>query len=629
MGDSDTRKVTSDGLESSCPIPYTFSYRNAPEDDRLQAQFMASMPETSHPNRSEAYGCHVKCVSIALSHGLTPAQYIPVTQYSYESFVPDDDRYRHLILHRMREALNENLGWLPAEIWSMVTQHLICDYAIAEISAIRPKTTFTIDVSGDVWATHVSIDCVDYISSLSNSPRAGSKLVWGATDSAAGHVVYISEDHLGIRQIIDNLADAPEKQQSLGPPWWRTVSVDDQKLAFISDGVKLRDSALWASTPRIFWSHPLESAELQSLSLYDLLDKPEARMIPLDLNEPDTIGYSLCWGRGKLLYIHAHKPWESLTFYHELDTKLIVSESSNYPEDCEIEHPNPGPLESPLEWIYHPLQQGELIDQVWIRQPQDVPCPSPSNGVSPKAADDMAIAFVTDRSRVLKTAPISHASGADKFPWVCIAKRSSAHPTRIFFSPSASGIGWFAAPTPSPNTTEPVPKEVLVESYDIRGYLCISADFHSSASLRDVVEVVVCRGSQNGSFSITGLLFRYANGNQACVGRFRFDCAEAPLKVENSPSLFVGMSGLDRGLPIAYVAAISLVPPEDRGEWTWLSVGWSKNLEWYHRDGSSIACYLAKDGWEVTSDAHPDADSEDGQGDEQEDETKTSEHLQG
>lgn len=68
------------------------------------------------------------------------------------------------------------------------------------------------------------------------------------------------------------------------------------------------------------------------------------RMVPLDLNAPDVVGYSACWS-GKLMMLHAHKAGENLSFYKDLLAAY-----------------------GRAVWIYLPMSSGERILEIWGRR---------------------------------------------------------------------------------------------------------------------------------------------------------------------------------------------------------------------------------------------------------------------
>ena len=117
--------------------------------------------------------------------------------------------------------------------------------------------------------------------------------------------------------------------------------------------------------------------EIKGMYLYYTMLDREAKMIPVDINAPDTIGYSVGWHYG-CVYFHAHKRGESLDFYHEIDARQLDDRKSAA-ENQDGRHETHAVKvarmaeESWIEWRYHPLNAGEAIEQVWIRQPQKLP----------------------------------------------------------------------------------------------------------------------------------------------------------------------------------------------------------------------------------------------------------------
>lgn len=144
--------------------------------------------------------------------------------------------------------------------------------------------------------------------------------------------------------------------------------------------------------------------EIDGMSLYYTMLDREARLMPVDINAPDTIGYSVGWFYG-CVYLHAHKRGESFDFYHELDMKQAEVEGKSPAAGRDERHERHAvkvarmAKESDIEWRYHPLNAGEAIEQVWIRQPQELPQDDDDRDGSPSggrylwsdAARDVAI----------------------------------------------------------------------------------------------------------------------------------------------------------------------------------------------------------------------------------------------
>ncbi|KAM0243805.1 hypothetical protein ACHAPO_000665 [Fusarium lateritium] len=86
---------------------------------------------------------------------------------------------------------------------------------------------------------------------------------------------------------------------------------------------------------------------------------------------------------------------------------------------------------------------------------------------------------------------------------------------------------------------------------------------NSEALLEEVEEVVACKEKSK----ISGLLFRYTDGKQASVGRFRLDCVKASLPVAGTPWLYTGSRVSDGGESVLEAIRISNPGNEESLEW--------------------------------------------------------------
>jgi hypothetical protein len=119
--------------------------------------------------------------------------------------------------------MSKEFAKLPTEILLMISKHLVLYYAISSLSGFRRPNRCTIEPLKDVWATHFSLNGIDYIASLSNAPQPGSRQLWKASDSREDHYLYIAEDHLGIRQIVNDPQVISAEERHNG--WWRTLPI--------------------------------------------------------------------------------------------------------------------------------------------------------------------------------------------------------------------------------------------------------------------------------------------------------------------------------------------------------------------------------------------------------------------
>lgn len=137
----------------------------------------------------------------------------------------------------------------------------------------------------------------------------------------------------------------------------------------------------------------------------------------------------------------------------------------------------------------------------------------------------------------------------------------------VYFSPRLGGISLFASPTVKGSDKEtsraglaPESETDLVETPEI--------------SLEAVIEVQICRENfDKGTSSVSGLLFRYKDGSQACVGKFRFDHAKEVVSVADSKCFYLGTRHLDQDNRV--LAEFCLSKPEyDDETFEWKSSLW-------------------------------------------------------
>jgi hypothetical protein len=106
--------------------------------------------------------------------------------------------------------------------------------------------------------------------------------------------------------------------------------------------------------------------------------------------------------------------------------------------------------------------------------------------------------------------------------------------------------------------------------------------YFSSCRLEDVVELIPCRCRRHEYCPVgmvTGMLVRYANGDRACVGSFRFDWAEASCEVGPGGRFWLGCSYE----PKMVVAVSNEAPPlgYTYDGLSWVEVPCEGKLEWW------------------------------------------------
>ncbi|KAF5620912.1 hypothetical protein F52700_11070 [Fusarium sp. NRRL 52700] len=505
-------------------------------DEKLHATFRRC---TSDHESCATIAYHVECSKIASSFGLDKRAFVQVARNSYEPSVQEDERRREWILNHLHQIMSEKFTNLPPEILMMMSKHLVLHYAIASLSHASRSSQYTIEPLKDVWATHFDLDGIEYIASLSNTPKPGSRLLWREVEDQEEKYLFISEDHLGIRQMVNDPGAATSAQGSSG--WWRTLQITSKILSFSDDGLKLRSFAAAPLNPTICWPYPMNPDALKSMAYHVTKDSSsslgmtiEARMVALEFNEPEMTGYSACWFKEQLIDLHMHEAEESLAFYRELDEiakhKLTKKESDDSKTSL-------GP-----HWTYHPLNPGERVEQVWLRSRKEADekdtAEDERRPKTPDNATETTISLVTNQSRTLSMGR----SSSPHSEWKCISKDSTESSMVVYFSPRLGGISLFASPTVKGSDKETLPAGLAPE-YDTD---LVETPEVSLDSLR---EVQICRERLQlgkGTSSICGLLFRYKDGSQACVGKFRFDHAKEVVSVADSTSFYLGIRYLDQ-----------------------------------------------------------------------------------
>ncbi|KAF4449592.1 hypothetical protein F53441_7159 [Fusarium austroafricanum] len=599
-------------VSSAFVIYYEKYYAPLYIDKSLNMSFRNCVyPYCTH-NRGLAIAFHAECASIADRFGTPLYEYRSITEQSYRHVSLDHTRRRDLVRNLIEDSLRRAYGKLSPELWRIVSDddELIKLYTIAQISLHHRKTEWSIDPSVLISGTCINVDGVEYVDSLSNSPNAGSRQAWEATSSAADKALYISSDHLGIRQVITDPDGA--KLDEVYPVYWQTISKDNKTLTFSSDGLKLRRALNPSIYPRVLWPHPMKPSELDTMAFYYAgwgEGELEARMRTLTFNEHGTTGYSLCWAGDEMVSIHVHH------HNQEPDT----SDSSWVEERSEYES------RKHLKWTHYPIERGEFIHQVWLRGSNKYdttkPLPSQGEGGLPyhlstpwglqtyKRPSDIALGFVTSKGRTILAGsfPGHHEQPTPYWKhrqWHLISHTLTNSPLRIFFSPSPHGIPLIAAPK-LPETEHGFSAPTQTPLGSMPRFNPLRTLHYSSASLENITQVYVSRSKVEKDIGVirqfdfenscmkettykkaTGLLFRYDNGSEATVGCFRFDWCEPLLETKGSRGLFIGTKpGKIMQIP-PHVAVVDVTPSEIEDEWTWIELPWTGTLEWWFNPDS-------------------------------------------
>ena len=228
--------VTSDDCGSSKflwdpRISYPRIFSDDPESMTLSYSFCANH-SCKHPH-GLAVAIHAGCARMATRLGSPLDRYHDCTEYSYQPTKEHQRGRRDCIRNLIENSLRERFGKLPLELWKVVSDNddLIKLYTLAEMSFKRRQMHWSIDLTLPVWATYTAIDGVEYVSSLSHSQTAKARRV--CENVGADKVLYISSDHLGIRQILTDPSRAILDPYQ--PAYWQTVSAESQTLSFEGD----------------------------------------------------------------------------------------------------------------------------------------------------------------------------------------------------------------------------------------------------------------------------------------------------------------------------------------------------------------------------------------------------------
>ncbi|KAM0247819.1 hypothetical protein ACHAP5_003829 [Fusarium lateritium] len=216
-------------------------------DKSLNMSFRHCMYSYCTHRRGLAVAFHAECTLTAARFGMALTDCRSLTEYSYQPVSLGHGRRRVVIRTLIENALRKRYGKLSPELWHLISddEGLIRLYTIAEISLPRYETKFSIDPSAPAWITCVKIDGIEYVSSLSNSPRAGCRQAWEPRSPSPNQFLYISSDYLGIRQIMTDPSRAKAIEKY--PEYWKTVPVDAQVLLFTGD-VSAEPGLKWPST---------------------------------------------------------------------------------------------------------------------------------------------------------------------------------------------------------------------------------------------------------------------------------------------------------------------------------------------------------------------------------------------
>lgn len=133
----------------------------------------------------------------------------------------------------MRDELASELGTtlpLPMELLEDVAQRLLREYAVVMNSSFASRNAFesSVTLALPMIGQYIHFQGERYLSSLTNATVRN-------TAYASPKVIYISEDHLGIRQVVLSDSSVSPIIPCVPGVWWKAILARGDTLTFYSD----------------------------------------------------------------------------------------------------------------------------------------------------------------------------------------------------------------------------------------------------------------------------------------------------------------------------------------------------------------------------------------------------------
>ncbi|KAK1457130.1 hypothetical protein CTAM01_17205, partial [Colletotrichum tamarilloi] len=179
--------------------------------------------------------------------------------------------------------------------------------------------------------------------------------------------------------------------------------------------------------------------------------------------------------------------------------------------------------------------------------------------------------------------------GWSRSKWTLL-DRPTKSPSTIYLMKTALG-SLLGFESPRPDDHNPSPRvEWPTSSYPKSRRHAYFA--WTSAKLDDVVDIIPCRRCRQGSEIISGLLLRYIDGQQACVGQIRLDQLQNPICVDRDCKMWFKFSLTSDGPIVSGIEQLREAPSLSKRE-IWFRVDWCGGLEWWY---SERQCQLSHQG---------------------------------
>ncbi|OBR03246.1 hypothetical protein CH63R_12373 [Colletotrichum higginsianum IMI 349063] len=559
-------RLHSPHLSAICLLTYVYVVKDDGQQSRVMyhailwsniqdAIFKPCRWKCSHSG-GRAKGCHAKCANQVPSTSL--AVLLKALAYQHEP-LPFEiaRRIRWICLQYASRApvLKHAKPHLPQELRFQIARHLLQGPTLHRYAAECTQTLLKYQGSGssriclsaEIWARFIHFEGGRYISSLRNSrddDHTESIFTPDLTQSIDS--VFIAENYLGVTKILFCSSFQAPSIKARDGLWWRVIRLcdHDQTLITQTDGFKLRTIALDNEETESRANHPLWSVPalgpVRSVQLG--IGPPPAKLSMLVCNEPDVIAYSAFWTVG-IMSLHAHTTGGDLAPYNRHEEGI---------------------------WLYFPLEKGEKISEIWNLS---------------QFLEGSALIFKTTHGRLAifgprfipRTKPLPQSTLLD----LPHQERGS----RIFYEHSPRMVFHLAF-----ETAKPVPPSRSITLNQPLSQNPISSlskpYFYSAASLDCVDTIVPCQRYIDGRRHIIGLLLKFPEGRQSCVGQIRLDSLGNPIQAYSIQNLWIGFSLYRRRL---FVSALTLSEPNLTEGLSWLKVQLHGTLEWWF---SSTQCQL-------------------------------------
>lgn len=153
---------------------------------------------------------------------------LAINVYTFEPS-PRQDVARCLRLQNELALQLQNSLPLPMELRSNVAQHLIAEYAVAKNRSLLDYLAFehSVTLASAITERYATFEGERYVSSLTNEPEKFPK---------PPRIMYVGEDHLGIRRLIFSDSMVAPQVDCVSGLWWKTLLVKESgTIEFASD----------------------------------------------------------------------------------------------------------------------------------------------------------------------------------------------------------------------------------------------------------------------------------------------------------------------------------------------------------------------------------------------------------